>query len=217
MWLRRCHLCQRINAEALCAACWGQITPLPAAQQRLLLRPPPEPHLHLAYAAYQPPLKSILMDLKYQQARPLGRVLGRFLGQWYQAQRWPLPDLLIPVPLHPVRQQARRYNQAELIAQGLADVLNRPLCKALQRLKNTPPLHPLNPEQRQQVLQSCFKVSIAFQQPLQQQRILLVDDILTTGSTVLQAAMALSGASSKIISVSVARALIADPLISECI
>jgi len=211
VWIQHCQLCGRQATEALCLACWQQITPLADSDSRCLLSEAPVPQPHIAYGAYVPPLKQVLFQIKYHRARSLALALGAYLGQWY-AQHWPLPDLLVPVPLHPTRQAERGYNQAELLARGMAQSLERPVCRALNRIRDTPALHTLSAPERQTQMQDVFALAPKPAKALQAQRILLVDDILTTGTTLLQAAKVLHTQSPKVISFSVVRRLRAESL-----
>jgi len=99
---------------------------------------------------------------------------------------------LIPVPLHPVRQRKRGYNQAGLFAKALGDAWNIPVYENLVvRCRNTKPLKQLNPLQRQNNLKKAFKI---VQNDVKLNTIIIVDDIYTTGSTIDAVAGVLSEA-----------------------
>lgn len=208
MWRKRCQLCLRHGELALCASCWNQIAPL--TEPSFLLQGPTHvgPCPHIAYAAYASPLKQMLYTIKYHGARDLAFGLGVYLGRWY-AERWPAPDLLVPIPLHANRRAGRGYNQAEELAKGLAEVLARPCRPLLTRELDTPALYALSPAERQAALQQAFVLGPTPKRLLGK-RILLVDDIVTTGSTLILASQALRPLSERIVSLSLARALLSD-------
>ncbi|MEY2985326.1 MAG: hypothetical protein RLZZ568_1943, partial [Cyanobacteriota bacterium] len=95
------------------------------------------------------------------------------------------PCQLVPIPLHRQKQKQRGFNQAERIAAGFCRLTGYPLFpQALQRLKNTQPLFSLSPDARQRELQSALQVGKQFNR---QRPWLIVDDIVTTGSTAREA------------------------------
>lgn len=166
---------------------------------------------HIAYAVYQPPLKQLLYQVKYQHDRRLAYHLGQYLGAWY-LQFFPKPDLLIPVPLHLQRQRERGFNQARELARGLASQWHIPVCEAVVRIKHTEPLYALSAEARESEMQNAFELKEKAQKKVQKRRVMLIDDIVTTGLTLQSMALELQPMTKKIISLSLARALIADPL-----
>lgn len=202
MWRKRCQLCLRTSPRALCSACWQQIPFLNTEQHSFLLSPG---HPHIAYAPYIPPLKQILYLVKYQQASELAYVLGQFLGEWYQLH-YPLPDMIVPIPLHADKLKQRGFNQAAQLGKGLSDQLRKPCVDGLIRQKETPPLYELNPQQRHEVLREAFTLNSKVS--LQDLRVLIVDDILTTGSTLLSAIDCLKPSTERIVSLTLARALL---------
>lgn len=210
MWLKRCQLCLRRTETGLCLSCWQQIPALEPSERSFVLQTAQHrpAHPHIAYAAYANPLRQMLFQVKYHGARELAYSLGVYLGQWY-ASHWPAPDLLVPVPLHPQRLAQRGYNQAEELARGIGEALDRPCRDALQRNLDTPALHTLSALERQQVLQQAF-VLRPDHRLRARSRILLVDDIVTTGSTLIQAADSLQAISARLVSLSLARALLHD-------
>lgn len=96
--------------------------------------------------------------------------------------------LLVPIPLHPSRLRTRGYNQSEILARGLAEKLNLPLVNLLERIKKTIPQVGLERKKRIENISGAFSVvpnpAIAKAHP----NIFLIDDVLTTGSTFLEAA-----------------------------
>ena len=91
------------------------------------------------------------------------------------------PEWIIPVPIHPARRRERGYNQAEEIAQRLAEALRVPCKKnAVYRKRDTLPQNGLSPEERRRNLAGAFGAAQGIRFP---RRVLLVDDIYTTGST----------------------------------
>ncbi|NOQ51869.1 MAG: ComF family protein, partial [Desulfuromonadaceae bacterium] len=105
--------------------------------------------------------------------RPLAKLLNRIIVD-------PTATLIIPVPLHRKRLQQRSYNQALLLARELARLKKIPLAKdLLQKTVETPAQQELTARERERNLKQAFQVKEA----LDGERILLVDDVLTTGAT----------------------------------
>jgi len=93
----------------------------------------------------------------------------------------PTIDWVVPVPLHPERQGERGYNQSELLAREVARLLRRPWHNFLHRVRPTLSQHGLSARDRRRNVQGAFM--LADTRPVCGQRILLIDDILTSGTT----------------------------------
>ena len=127
--------------------------------------------------------KRIVLPLKYadrvQNAQALAPHMLRAGAALVAAADW-----LVPVPLHRRRLLARRYNQAALLAQAVARLSGRPaLLDGLQRVRVTAPLGEKSPAERAAELAGAFAVRASRQAQLVDSRVLLVDDILTSGAT----------------------------------
>lgn len=154
---------------------------------------------------FEAPLSAVLHALKFRQLDALGGELARELLAWIP----PLPalDLVVPVPLHWRRRLRRGYNQAESIARPLARAAGLPFARGLARSRATPPQTTLDRRRRTANLRGAFRHA----RPLgaggrPPRRVLLVDDVVTTGSTLDAAAAALRAAGvSRVVALAVAR------------
>ena len=118
-----------------------------------------------------------------------GEQIGEYLEDFIRKIR---PDALIPIPLHKKRENVRGYNQAELLAQSIGSCLGIPVySNFLIRKKNTAPLKYENPEERQNNLKKAFNIR---QNDVKLDKVILIDDIYTTGSTMDEAARTLKAA-----------------------
>ena len=137
-------------------------------------------------AIYDGIFRELIMEFKYEGRKELSKVLVELLYLYFKEYYNNLSiDVIIPVPLHPKRRQIRGYNQAQLLAAGIHEkikVLLRTDC--VLRVKNNPPLYTLNSVQRQQILEDGFTINNDIN--IEGKNVLLIDDILTTGSTVNQ-------------------------------
>ena len=146
-----------------------------------------------ALLSYRGPVKLSLYRMKYGNRREYARVYGQTmahrLGPWICQCGI---GLIIPVPLHPSRKRKRGYNQAELIARELSKNLNL-ICASeiLVRTRKTTPMKELNDEERRKNVERAFLVK---ENVVKYKKILLVDDIYTTGSTMESCAKALLAA-----------------------
>lgn len=124
----------------------------------------------------------ILHQLKYKHKPELGNVMGRLYAHLLLEQGftgcW---DSVVPVPLHPLKLKRRGYNQSERFAEGLAQVLEIPLDKALERVKYTETQTNKSRMQRWENVQEVFRVSSS--SLVNNRKVLLVDDVMTTGAT----------------------------------
>ena len=106
--------------------------------------------------------------------------------------------VFIPVPLHASRMRKRGYNQAELLANGLTKMFNHSLLKALERIKNTPTQVGLAQSAREANIKNAFRISKCCSSELSRfQTVCLVDDIVTSGATLKEAAKILKKAGVK--------------------
>ncbi len=132
--------------------------------------------------AYEGIIRDALHRFKYGNCRGYGEGFARQLWEGLEEtiRKWQ-PQLLVPVPLHPKRQRQRGYNQAAVTAAWLAEQAGIPWQNLLRRVRNTAPQQSLGYGLRALNIQEAFAVNEGMAVP---DRILLIDDIYTTGSTI---------------------------------
>lgn len=139
-------------------------------------------------------LQLAIERLKYKNEPEIGIALGNYFGQLLK----PIPhyqqlDFIVPVPLHPSKKVQRGYNQAAMIARGLAESLSLNVHEnILQRIRQTNSQVNKGRMERLDNMQSAFAIKST--KNLQSAHVLLVDDILTTGATLEACAMQLLSA-----------------------
>ena len=197
-----------------CSACWHKIVPLqqpgcarcnrpfpsPMAStyspthvcQPCATRPPSYTKAWTLYP-YLPPLQDAICLLKYRGKIALTSALAQLMIQ--RLPSLPAVDLIMPVPLHPTRLREREFNQSLLLADRVGASLNQPISYAnLIRNTPSPPQTMLSRRGRLKNLRGAFRV----QEPdaVLGKRILLIDDVYTTGTTVNECAKTLRKAGS---------------------
>ncbi len=140
---------------------------------------------------YTGPMKTAMYRLKYSGRRVYARSLARpaydLWGEWLASLG---ADVIVPVPMFSDKEKARGYNQAQEFAQALSQLISVPVAPdILVRIKNTVPQKGLDRENRQKNLKNAFKIR---QSGVKFNCVLLVDDIYTTGTTIHEAARALT-------------------------
>jgi ComF family protein len=137
-----------------------------------------------AFSDYIEPLRSIIHAFKYRGNALLGEPLGALLAETYLRHHMAV-DLIIPVPLHAERLQQRGYNQAQLLAKSCAEQLQLPISTTLLiRTRKAVTQVKSGAQARRSNLQGAFDYhSNATTQDLLNRKILVIDDVSTTGAT----------------------------------
>jgi competence protein ComFC len=160
-----------------------------------------------SYGVYDGPLVHAILLLKWERAEPLGAWFADRLTELTRREGQSMvADVVVPVPLHRDRERARGYNQAGLISKPLARKLRLPhKAVLLMRTRPRPPKQVLTLEERWESVRGAFATRPGSQ--VDKKRVLLVDDVMTTGATLDACARALleSGAKS-VLALTVARA-----------
>ncbi|MCD7980756.1 MAG: ComF family protein [Clostridiales bacterium] len=198
-------MCDEISTQGICAACKKSLVyvsdaycmkcgkPLEEEQEAYCADCKKRNHYFeqgRALYSYQGALRPSLYRLKYSNRREYavvyGREMAKYLGKWIRRMRI---ARIVPVPLHPSRQRKRGYNQAALLAGEIGRQLGLPVDqKLLYRVKKTEAQKSLTGQERRKNLSQAFQVRGEI---LPGERILLVDDIYTTGATADAAALCL--------------------------
>jgi competence protein ComFC len=194
-----CPLCgipyqiQDFNDSHLCGRCILETPPYSAAR---------------SFGFYAAELSSLIQHLKFHGRKNLVGLLSQLLS-WAFCQAWTANDfdLIVPVPLHSRRERERGYNQAALLARCLSHTIGIPHCESLlHRVKQTPSQVGLSDRERFRNLRRAFHcVATGGAKGL---RILLIDDVMTTGATVSSACETLrDGGTARVSALTVARAV----------
>jgi len=130
----------------------------------------------------------LLQQLKFHQKLHLATLLGELLADGLKGREEPLPECLLPVPLHPQRLRERGYNQALELARVLSSRLNIPLETTIcMRQRETAPQTALDGKERRRNLRGAFTV----REVTLPRHIAIIDDVVTTGTTVSELASTL--------------------------
>ena len=137
-------------------------------------------------------IQHILHALKYSKMKSIGKLFGKIIGNELQ-QRFPdRYDYAVPVPLHRSKQRDRTYNQSDYICLGIREALNTvPLMKCLNRTRYTKTQTKLSIDQRHENVRNAFALNPKYIGTIAGKNIILVDDVITTGSTILECARVL--------------------------
>lgn len=190
LMIGRHGLCSRCNREirrfAYCGCCGAELQrdELHCGQ---CLRDEPSWQRMVIVSRYSEPLSTLIHRFKFQGQfwldRSLARLLYLAIRQAKRTHQLNLPDVILPVPLHHFRQWSRGYNQATLIAKWLGRWLDIPVREDLLiRLKRTPTQRGLTAKSRRKNLKNAFKTTEKWQK-CGYKSVCLVDDVITTGST----------------------------------
>jgi len=182
----RQQLCQNCRSDLpypsyLCIGCAATLVTDIALCGSCLHTPPRYPLI--TASDYLSPIKELISSLKYRRntlaAFELAHHLSRRIEHNIEQGHITKPALLIPVPLHRMRLLSRGFNQAELIARSLGQLLDIPVATPCQRHIATSAQAQLNAKQRRHNLDGAFKITTA----ISATSIALVDDVYTTGAT----------------------------------
>ena len=190
---RKCVVCQGIlepHEQYICTSCSMLLPryPLKSIEDNEPLRKvwdfaPVQYGATLLYYRPQSDYHKMITDIKYRG----GEQLGIKLGQWaaMEMSHWQLAekiDVIVPVPTDSKRENRRGYNQAELIARGWGNAMQRPVETFLTRSKTGTSQTKLGKKERRENAIGKYEASIP--QFWRGKHILLVDDVLTTGATI---------------------------------
>jgi ComF family protein len=199
---RLCATCREpVEDAGLCPACWSKLSFIaPPYCERLgipfsfdagpgllsleAIADPPASRRARAAVRYDDIARKLVHALKYGDRLDLATLMGRWMAT---AGRELLTDAdaLVPVPLHWRRQWARRFNQSAVLAEVIAERSGRAVLHgALKRSKATPQQVGLGKSERAQNVQGAFRVPAEGRAAVMGRKLVLVDDVLTSGATV---------------------------------
>lgn len=151
---------------------------------------------------YRDRLRDVVLQMKHVRAEPLSRSMGRLMARVHgESLRAWRADLIVPVPMHWRRRMRRPTNSPDVLAQCLSKELGIPVKRALRRTRNTKLQRELGVDERFRNLHGAFGLRAGY--ALGGTRVLLVDDILTTGATASSAARVLKRAGAAAVAVAV--------------
>lgn len=204
-----CVACREpVDGEGVCAKCWAKLSfiappfcpklgipfvydPGPGMLSMEAISDPPAYARARAAVRYDGVARTLVHALKYQDRTDLAPTMGRWMAR---AGRELLDqaDVMIPVPLHWRRGWSRRYNQSGALARSIERQSGvRVAAEVLRRVRQTQQQIGLSRSQRAANVQGAFRVATVSQSEIQGRRVVLIDDVLTSGATVDACARAL--------------------------
>ncbi|CAK0741880.1 competence protein ComFC [Gammaproteobacteria bacterium] len=171
--------------ETVCLRCGLPLSvlfPVSNLCGRCQQRPPSYDRMFAAFS-YEPPVDHLIVNLKFYGHLAHARLLGELLADYLTAREAPLPELILPVPLHPTRLRARGYNQALELARPVARRLGLSIAPTLcRRVRATAAQSLIGAKMRQSNVHGAF--AVAGRERIAGRRVAIFDDVVTTGNTV---------------------------------
>lgn len=176
-----------LGADMLCAPCLA--TPPAFVRARAVFR-------------YDDGSRRLILRFKYADRLEAAPAFAQWMARVARPLLAAEADLIVPVPLHRRRLFKRRYNQAALLANSLAELLERPACPdLLERTRATPSQGGLSRRERVKNVRGAFAVRARRRSLVEDRNVLLVDDVLTTGATADACARVLLAAGARSVAV----------------
>jgi ComF family protein len=193
-WLlpQNCFLCEADCNQPICLDCLSGLSVQEStffpAQEVIAEKISPVISSFQAIFFYTYPVNVLIKAAKFNNNLTILSVLGELMAESLVIKP-PLPEVLIPVPLHPKRLRKRGYNQSLELAKSISQINKIPFAyQACQRIKNTPPQVSLSKNERLINLKKAFKVN---QLKQHWRHVAIIDDVITTGTTVKELAVEL--------------------------
>lgn len=189
-----CNLCgnllQRLNPEEHCSFCFCPLEQEEKMRCEECLRYPSSYFRRGAVFSYEGVATTLVKKLKYHNQPYLAKGMGAYLYLQWECLGWSIPDLIVPTPLSFLRRLTRGYNQSFLLAEQLGKLLNRPVWNVLKRSHGGYSQAALSLEQRQKLEKHQFQLKTHFS--LMNKKILVIDDVMTSGATLERCAETLA-------------------------
>ena len=178
IYKKRCYFCKNSKESVkMCTKCFDELEFLPLQINRTYLG-------YAIYCAglYDKNLQKLIRGLKYHNQRDLAYYQAKFMWLYWQKLNINDDFQIVPVPIYDKRKKERKYNHMELVAYEFSKLSGYCVnTELIHRIKNTKPQYKLNKSQRMLNLANAFKV--APHKLIANKKILIIDDICTTGST----------------------------------
>lgn len=195
---RRCAFCRRLIEEDggyLCSECADKVKEIsrPKAHKGSFYNEA------LAVYSYKDQVRQAIHRYKFHGGVYLGEFFGSKMAEKVRQAGWQI-DIVTSAPSHPSKRRKKGYDHAYLLARETAKELDAPCLQLLSKTRRTPPMYGLTPAQRRANIMGSIKLSCPAEQ-IKGKRILLADDIITTGSTASECARVLKTAGAAYVAV----------------
>lgn len=139
----------------------------------------------VSFFYYTDTYKEILLNLKYKRNPKIGTyIVSQYIKEIEKSGFFDDIDMIVPIPLHWIRCCKRGYNQSDYIAEGISKMIGIPICtKAVKRVVNNKSQTLMRKSERQKNVENIFR--LIHPEMLTNKHVLIVDDVVTTGSTII--------------------------------
>jgi competence protein ComFC len=184
-----CAQCNQLLSatDILCSPCAKTLTKICSSTLKSSKQLPVTVH---ALTSYSGVMRSLILKKNLGQSKVFEKLARLTLNNL--SPQIAAADYFVPVPLHWSKKLHRGFNQAEILAKTYADLTGAKLLNCLEKKVETQPQSSLNKKERSVNVQNTFTVDERFKKLLQNKKIILVDDVMTTGATLAEAARTLS-------------------------
>ena len=177
IYRKKCYFCSSSQYSVkMCPKCYDSLSFNDIRAERII-----EGVNIFCAGSYDKNLQKLIRGLKYHNQRELAHYLAKFMYEYWEKLEDKRDFQVVAVPLHLNRIKKRKYNHMELVAEEFCKMTNlTPNFELIKRVKDTKPQYKLSKKERFNNLNNAFKVD---KSKLQSGKILIIDDICTTGST----------------------------------